>query len=179
MPEPDGHVTPRPPCPPGVPEEEWANNLSAPAAYSGAAPDRSREQVVTGGEGEVLGRFREVLLRTGDLEWADKTLAGLAQRMLWRDDATGASIALVRFRKGAGIPSRHSHASNQFMFCLSGRYTYLPTGLTLTEGSFYWNPKGSVHGPTLAEEESILLEVYDGPHYPTRPEWYTDPADAL
>jgi cation diffusion facilitator CzcD-associated flavoprotein CzcO len=33
------------------------------------------------------------------------------------------------------------------------------------------------HGPTHAEEESIL-QVYDGPHYPTQPEWYSDPADA-
>ncbi|SNR57102.1 cupin domain-containing protein [Actinomadura mexicana] len=171
-------VTPCPPCPAGVSEHEWADNVSDPAAYSGAAPDRSREQLVTNGQGELLGRFREVLLRTDDLEWVDKTLAGLSQRLLWRDDATGASIALVRFLKGAGIPSRHSHASNQFMFCLSGRYTYLPTGLTLTRGSFYWNPKGSMHGPTLAEEESVLLETYDGPHYPTQPEWYTDPADA-
>ena len=165
---------PRPPCPPGVPEEEWANNLSEPAAYSGAAPDRSREQAA----GDALARFREVVVQTEDLAWVDKSLAGLAHRALWRDEATGASISLVRFKQGSGIPSRHSHASNQFMYCLRGRYTYLPTGITLTEGSFYWNPKGSLHGPTLAEEESILLEMYDGPHYPTQPEWYTDPADA-
>ncbi|TMR41457.1 DUF4437 domain-containing protein [Actinomadura geliboluensis] len=125
-----------------------------------------------------MGRFREILLNTGDLDWIDKTLAGLSQKMLWRDDETGASIALVRFKKGAGIPSRHSHASNQFMFCLQGRYTYVPTGLTLTSGSFYWNPKGSLHGPTLAEEDTVLLEVYDGPHYPTQPDWYDSAADA-
>jgi 2,4'-dihydroxyacetophenone dioxygenase len=50
--------------------------------------------------------------------------------------------------------------------------------VTLTPGAFYWNPRGSLHGPTLAEEETVLLEVYDGPHYPTQPSWYTDPADA-
>jgi 2,4'-dihydroxyacetophenone dioxygenase len=64
------------------------------------------------------------------------------------------------------------------MFCLSGRYVYLPTGVTLTKGSFYWNPKGCVHGPTLAEETSVLLEVYDGPHYPERPEFYDNDEDA-
>lgn len=159
-------------------EREWDRNLSEPAAYSGAAPDRSREKEVPGPAGEPLGRFREIMLRTGDLDWVDKTLAGLSHKMLWRNDGTGASIALVRFAPGAGIPARHSHASNQFMFCLTGRYIYVPTGLTLTPGSFYWNPKGSLHGPTRAEEESILLEMYDGPHYPTRPDWYTDPADA-
>jgi 2,4'-dihydroxyacetophenone dioxygenase len=122
--------------------------------------------------------LREVLLQTEDLEWVEKSLAGLSHKMLWRDPETEASIALVRFEKGSGIPSEHKHASNQFMFCLSGRYVYLPTGTTLTKGSFYWNPKGCAHGPTLAEETSILLEVYDGPHYPERPSFYDNDEDA-
>ncbi|GAA0625894.1 cupin domain-containing protein [Kribbella sandramycini] len=122
--------------------------------------------------------LRELLLQTDDLEWVEKSLAGLSHKMLWRDPETEASIALVRFEKGAGIPSEHKHASNQFMFCLSGRYVYVPTGVTLTKGSFYWNPKGCVHGPTLAEEDSVLLEVYDGPHYPERPSFYDNDEDA-
>jgi len=124
------------------------------------------------------GPLREVLLQTDDLDWVEKSLAGLSHKMLWRDPETEASIALVRFEKGTGIPSEHKHASNQFMFCLSGRYVYLPTGTTLTKGSFYWNPKGAVHGPTLAEETSVLLEVYDGPHYPERPSFYDNDEDA-
>ena len=122
--------------------------------------------------------LREVLLQTEDLEWVEKSLAGLSHKMLWRDPVTEASIALVRFEQGSGIPSEHMHASNQFMFCLSGRYVYLPTRTTLTRGSFYWNPKGCSHGPTLAEETSILLEVYDGPHYPERPAFYDNDEDA-
>ncbi|CAM5313273.1 hypothetical protein SALBM311S_10860 [Streptomyces alboniger] len=171
-------LVPAPPRPDAVSAEEWAENLSEPADYGDEGPDRSREQKAEGPNGEALFRFREVLLQTQDLEWLDKTLAGLTHKALWRNEETGASISLVRFQKGSGIPSRHSHASNQFMFCLKGRYIYVPTGLTLTEGSFYWNPKGSLHGPTLAEEESILLEVYDGPHYPTQPDWYSSPDDA-
>lgn len=122
--------------------------------------------------------LHEVLVQTQDVEWVDKTLAGLSHKMLWRDEDSGASIALVRFAKGSGIPSAHAHASNQFMYCLSGRYMYTTSGLVLTPGSFYWNPKGSVHGPTVAEEESVLLEVYDGPHYPVQPDWYTNTEDA-
>ena len=49
--------------------------------------------------------FREVLLQTEDLEWVEKSLAGLSHKMLWRDEETEASIALVRFEKGSGIPS--------------------------------------------------------------------------
>jgi quercetin dioxygenase-like cupin family protein len=154
------------------------SNLSAPAAYSGEAADRARVVDQPDAGDATLGRFREIVLQTRDLGWVEKTLAGLSHKMLWRDDQTGASIALVRFEKGSGIPSRHAHAANQFMYCLSGRYTYVPTGITLTDGAFYWNPKGCAHGPTLAEEESVLLEIYDGPHYPTQPDWYSDPEDA-
>lgn len=170
-------LSPTPPLPEGLDPDEWSQNLSEPAAYGGELPERSCEQEVAGPDGP-LGRFREIMLQTGDLDWVDKTLEGLSHKALWRDETTGASISLVRFRQGAGIPSRHSHASNQFMFCLSGRYLYEPTGITLEPGSFYWNPRGSLHGPTRALEETVLLEVYDGPHYPTQPEWYSDPADA-
>src|SRR5215831_10023222 len=79
--------------------------------------------------------------------------------MLWRDEQGGSSIALIKFDKGASIPEPHLHASNQFMFCLKGRYEYTKTGVTLTAGSFYWNPKGNVHGPTLAHEETIVVEI--------------------
>jgi quercetin dioxygenase-like cupin family protein len=152
-----------------------SHNLSEPGRWSGAAPDGAR---ASGPGAGGAARFREILLDPERLEWSAKSLEGLSQKMLWRDDASGASIALVRFERGAGVPSRHAHASNQFMYCLEGRYTYTTTRITLTPGSFYWNPKGSVHGPTLAEEDSVLLEFYDGPHYQTQPDWYTDPEDA-
>jgi quercetin dioxygenase-like cupin family protein len=120
----------------------------------------------------------EILIHSDAVPWRDKSLKGLSEKMLWRDEATGASIALSRFAKGSGIPAPHYHASNQFMFCLKGRYEYLPTKTVLTTGSFYCNPKGNVHGPAIAHEETIVLEVYDGPHYPEKPSWYTDPEDA-
>ena len=170
-----------PPRPADVDAHEWENNLSDPALYGGISADGSREERVegTGPSGETMFRFREILVQSQDHEWLDKTLAGLSHKPLWRNDETGASISLVRFAAGSGIPLRHSHASNQFMFCLSGRYRYVPTGLVLEPGSFYWNPKGCLHGPTYAEEDTVLLEVYDGPHYPTQPEWYSSPEDTI
>jgi len=120
----------------------------------------------------------EVLLQSEDMPWRPKSLAGLHEKMLWRDEETGASIALIKFDQGVSIPVPHSHASNQFMFCLQGRYEYTATRVVLTPGCFYWNPKGNVHGPTLAHEETIVVEIYDGPHYPQKPSWYTDERDA-
>lgn len=127
---------------------------------------------------DAAAALQEILIQTNDMEWVEKSLAGLAQKMLWRNEETGASIALVKFERGVGIPQAHMHASNQFMYCLSGRYRYIPTGLTLVPGSFYCNPKGCMHGPTMADETSIFLEIYDGPHYPVKPSWYADEADA-
>ncbi|WP_206412848.1 cupin domain-containing protein [Nitratireductor soli] len=122
--------------------------------------------------------FKEILTQTADVPWEPKSLEGLYQKMLWRNEETGASIALIKFDKGVGIPNAHAHASNQFMYCLSGQYRYIPTGTTLVAGSFYCNPVGSVHGPTIADETTIFLEMYDGPHYPVQPPWYSDPKDA-
>lgn len=119
----------------------------------------------------------EALVNADNVEWREKSLKGLYEKMLWRDEESGATIALIRFDRGVGIPDPHSHASNQFMFMLEGRYEYTATGITLTPGCFYWNPKGHVHGPTIAHEDTIFLEMYDGPHYPERPSWYDSDED--
>jgi 2,4'-dihydroxyacetophenone dioxygenase len=120
----------------------------------------------------------EILIQTAGMPWREKSLKGVSEKMLWRNEETGASIALIRFAKGAGIPAPHHHASNQFMFCLQGKYEYTSTGVVLTPGCFYCNPKGNVHGPAVAHEETIVVEIYDGPHYPEKPSWYTDEQDA-
>src|SRR3974377_942632 len=120
----------------------------------------------------------EILLQSESMSWREKSLKGIHEKMLWRNEQTGASIALIKFDKGAGIPQPHYHASNQFIFCLQGRYAYTATGVVLTPGCFYCNPKGHVHGQTIAHETTVVGEIYDGPHYPEKPSWYTDEQDA-
>lgn len=120
----------------------------------------------------------EILMQSNDMPWREKSLPGIAEKMLWRNEETGASIALIRFAKGSGIPQPHYHASNQFMLCLTGRYEYTQTGVVLTPGAFYWNKKGNVHGLAIAHEDTIVVEIYDGPHYPFKPDFYRDVADA-
>ncbi len=100
----------------------------------------------------------ELLIESRAMAWHEKSLKGVFEKMLWRDEISGASIALIKFAKGAGIPEPHLHASNQFMFCLEGRYEYTATGVVLVPGSFYMNPKGNVHGPAIAHEETVVVE---------------------
>ncbi len=122
--------------------------------------------------------LQEILIQSDSMPWRAKSLKGVHEKMLWRNEETGASIALIKFEKGCGIPSPHLHAANQFMICLSGRYEYTPTQVVLTAGSFYCNPKGNVHGPAIAHEDTVVIEMYDGPHYPQKPDFYTDERDA-
>lgn len=131
----------------------------------------------TNGPGEALAKTLEFLVHNKDLDqskWLDFPDYGLRQYFLWKNPETGASIALLEFAKGGTIPVKHTHASNQFMYCLEGDYEYTDVGLRLGPGSFYMNPKDHPHGPTLAHERSVLIEIYDGPHYYEKPEFHTD-----
>ena len=116
----------------------------------------------------------EMLITTLDPQKWRNIPAGFRIYPLWEHPKTGASIALFECPKGVGVPVRHKHASNQFMYCLKGRYEYTATGITLEPGSFYMNPKGHHHGPTMAHEDSLLIEMYDGPHYFKRPVYHSD-----
>lgn len=99
---------------------------------------------------------------------------GIRIYKFWENPKTGAHFCLLDVPKGGTVPIRHRHASNQFMYCIEGRYEYLNPGLVLRRGSFYMNPKGNFHGPTIARTRCLLLESYDGPHYFERPSFHTE-----
>jgi 2,4'-dihydroxyacetophenone dioxygenase len=104
-----------------------------------------------------------------------KNTGGIRIYQLWVDKKTGAHFCLLDVPKGGTVPIRHRHASNQFMYCLKGQYEYKTPGgkLVLKPGSFYMNPKGNYHGPTVARSRCLLLECYDGPHYFEKPSFHT------
>lgn len=119
----------------------------------------------------------EILISPKDLDparWIDFPDIGLRQYLYWVHPETGASIALLEFAEGGGIPVRHTHASNQFMYCIEGEYEYTTDNLVLRPGDFYMNPKDNPHGPTVARQRSLLIELYDGRHYYEKPEYHTD-----
>ncbi|MEZ5722815.1 MAG: cupin domain-containing protein [Paracoccaceae bacterium] len=126
---------------------------------------------------KMLAESLEILIKPEDLDpdkWLDFPEYGFRQYFLFKNEETGASIAILEYDAGGRIPVKHTHASNQFMYCLKGDYEYTDVGLRLTPGSFYMNPKDNPHGPTIAHEPSVLIEIYDGPHYYEKPEYHTD-----
>ncbi len=119
----------------------------------------------------------ETLIDTSKLDpalWLDFPDYGFRQYFLWKHPTSGASIALLEFEEGGGVPVKHSHASNQFMYCLEGEYSYTESDLVLRPGAFYMNPKDHPHGPTKALQRSVLIEIYDGPHYYEKPVFHSD-----
>jgi quercetin dioxygenase-like cupin family protein len=121
-----------------------------------------------------MKKAKEMLVTKLDPKKWRSIPAGFRIYPLWENPKTGASIALFHCPKGVGVPTRHVHASNQFMYCLKGEYEYIATGLVLKPGTFYMNPKGHAHGPTMARKDSLLIEMYDGPHYFKRPSYHSD-----
>ena len=81
----------------------------------------------------------EVLVRRDELDpakWRRFPHLGMRGYTLWAHPQSGASIVLLEFDAGGGNPDRHTHASNQFMYCLEGEYEYLSSGLVLRPGDF-------------------------------------------
>ena len=63
----------------------------------------------------------EILIQSETMPWREKSLKGIHEKMLWRNEDTGASIALIKFDKGAGIPQAASPARRQSVHVLPER----------------------------------------------------------
>ncbi len=49
---------------------------------------------------EGAPKLDEILVDTAKMPWREKSLKGISEKMLWRNEETGASIAMIRFAKG-------------------------------------------------------------------------------
>ena len=72
------------------------------------------------------------------------------------------SIALIKFdgREHPGAAFARLNGS-----CSAWKADQYARTKVVLGGSFYCNPKGNVNGPTIAHEETVVVEIYDGPHY--------------
>ena len=110
-----------------------------------------------------------------EVEWdrAPNFVNNTQRKVLWKDEKTGATFAIMRIPKGvyteAQMPHRHPH-SGQFTFRLSGEME-LPNGtkLTFSEGDygFGYTPKNEEHAGAQSgikvNEDFVYLHYWDGP----------------
>jgi len=104
---------------------------------------------------------KETVINPEKLEWQTSPVPGVRFKLLFKNEKTGALVTLTHFPKGAGVSVAHQHPANQFMYVLKGKFSY--PGIEVKEGEFYINPKDHVHGPSVALEDTLVIEMADGP----------------
>jgi quercetin dioxygenase-like cupin family protein len=81
--------------------------------------------------------------------------------ILHKNEQTGGVTVLRKFKAGVTVPP-HVHAkANEFAYVLSGEWE--ESGVTYQTGTFFFAPRGTVHGPHIARTEVISLTMFDGP----------------
>ena len=96
-----------------------------------------------------------------DKSWQPGPYAGVELLVLHKNEATGGVSVLRKFHAGVTVPA-HSHPlANEFVYVLSGQWE--ESGVTYSEGAFFFAPRGQRHGPHVAKTEVVSLTVFDGP----------------
>ena len=93
-------------------------------------------------------------------------LTAVKQKVLWKDEKTGAMMALVKFPVGVADKIHTHPEANQFTYILSGEIEREDGSQVPGEGIFAHIPKGEKHGRTKITKESIMLFYWDGPPTP-------------
>lgn len=109
-----------------------------------------------------------------EVEWekAPNFVNNVQRKILWRDEKTGATFAILKAPKGIYLeqpPHSHPHA-NQFTFRLSGIIEF-PDGarITVSEDDYGFNycPKDKMHGANpegaIVHKDYVYLHYWDGP----------------
>jgi anti-sigma factor ChrR (cupin superfamily) len=87
--------------------------------------------------------------------FASKRRKGVYVKPLWRDEAGGDAVVLVRMDPGCRYP-RHRHVGDEEVFVLQGGFT--DEFGEWPAGSFHRFPAGSVHSPlAFAEGPACVL----------------------
>ena len=105
-------------------------------------------------------------VRFEDVEWEPTPrgyyLTDVKQKTLWKNEETGATIALIKFPPGIA-DKLHTHPeANQLAFGLSGAIN-TPNGVVHPDGTnLNITKKGEIHGKGSFAEETIALFYWDG-----------------
>ena len=96
-----------------------------------------------------------------DKTWQQGPYEGVELMVLHKSETTGGVTVLRKFKAGATIPAHIHPQANESAYILSGQWE--ESGVVYTTGTFFFAPKGEMHGPHLARTEVISLTTFDGP----------------
>ncbi len=93
--------------------------------------------------------------------WKPGPYPGVELMLLHQHEKTGGVVVLRKFAAGMTIPAHVHREANEFAYVLSGEWE--ESGKSYTTGTFFFAPKGELHGPHVAKTEVISLTLFDGP----------------
>jgi quercetin dioxygenase-like cupin family protein len=94
-------------------------------------------------------------------QWVPGPYPGVELLVLHRNEVSGGVTVLRKFAAGIEVPAHIHPQANESAYVLSGEWE--ESGVIYREGSFFYAPKGELHGPHLARTEVISLTTFDGP----------------
>ena len=96
-----------------------------------------------------------------DKKWQPGPYPGVELMVLHKNESTGGLVVLRKFQSGVTVPAHTHPQANEFVYILSGEWE--ESGVTYTNGAFFFAPKGQQHGPHVARTEVLSLTMFDGP----------------
>ncbi len=93
--------------------------------------------------------------------WQPGPYAGVELRVLHRNETTGGVTVLRKFHAGVTVPAHIHPLANESAYILSGEWE--ESGVNYPPGTFFFAPKGTLHGPHVAKTEVVSLTIFDGP----------------
>ena len=98
---------------------------------------------------------------TKDKQWQPGPYEGVELMVLHKNESTGGVIVLRKFHSGVTVPAHTHPQANEFVYILSGEWE--ESGVTYTNGAFFFAPRGQQHGPHVARTEVLSVTMFDGP----------------
>ncbi len=96
-----------------------------------------------------------------DKQWHAGPYPGVELLILHKNEESGGMTLLRKFHAGTTVRAHLHPQTNEFVYVLSGEWE--EDGVIYTTGSFFFAPRGEMHGPHLARTEVISLVFFDGP----------------
>lgn len=93
--------------------------------------------------------------------WQPGPYPGVELKILHKNEHTGGVVVLRKFHSGVTVPAHVHPEANEHVYVLAGEW--VESESVYAEGSFFFAPKGQLHGPHFARTEVISLTVFDGP----------------